>query len=141
MKFRREDKEEVCELQMGPMMDCTFLLLLYFIAASQIKVDEKYLGLMVPGSAKSAAPESYPAELTVAITDNGEILCNEMPIGNRDDKQLLMLQAKLKQCVDLFGEKQPVVIHPQPKVRQQRIIEVLAACASAGVKNLSFFAN
>ena len=37
MKFR-EEKDDECALQMGPMMDCTFLLLLYFIASSQIKM-------------------------------------------------------------------------------------------------------
>lgn len=139
MKFR-EEKDEACELQMGPMMDCTFLLLLYFIASSQIKIEEKYLGLMVPGNATAAA-QSLPAELTLAIAENGQVFCNQQPVGGTDDRLMPMLQAKLKQCIDLFGDKQPVVIHPQPKVRQQRIIDVLAACASAGVKNLSFFAN
>jgi biopolymer transport protein ExbD len=51
------------------------------------------------------------------------------------------VRGKLKQVLDLFGEKQPVIIHPQPKVRQQRIIDVLNACAAVGVKNLSFNAN
>ena len=139
MKFK-EEKDEVCELQMGPMMDCTFLLLLYFMASSQIKIEEKYLGLMMPGNVTTTA-KSLPAELTLAIDENGQVFCNTLPVGGADDKLLPMVQAKLKQCIDLFGDKQPVVIHPQPKVRQQRIIEVLAACASAGVKNLSFFAN
>jgi len=94
----------------------------------------------MPGNATASA-QSLPAELTVAIAENGQIFCNQQPVGGTDDKPLPMLQAKLKQCIDLFGDKQPVVIHPQPKVRQQRIIDVLAACASAGVKNLSFFAN
>ncbi|MBI2441346.1 MAG: biopolymer transporter ExbD [Lentisphaerae bacterium] len=139
MKFR-EEKDEECQLQMGPMMDCTFLLLLYFLASSQIKIEEKYLGLLVPGNAPTKV-ESLPAELTIAINENGQVFCNEMPVGGADDRLLPLLQGKLKQCIDLFGDKQPVVIHPQPKVRQQRIVDVLAACAAAGVKNLSFFAN
>ncbi|MBI2437188.1 MAG: biopolymer transporter ExbD [Lentisphaerae bacterium] len=139
MKFR-EEKDEPCQLQMGPMMDCTFLLLLYFIASSQIKIEEKYLGLLVPGNAPTT-PQPLMPELTVAIKENGQVFCNELPMGASDDRLLPLLQGKLKQCIDLFGEKQPVVIHPQPKVRQQRIIDVLAACAAAGVKNLSFFAN
>ncbi len=139
MKFR-EEPDEICELQMGPMMDCTFLMLLYFISAAQVKLEEKYLGLMVPGN-KAAAPESLPQELTIAIGDTGHVFCNDVAVGNADDKELPMLKAKLKQVLDLFGDKQPVVIHPQPKVRQQRIVDVLAVCAAAGVKNLSFFAN
>ncbi len=140
MKFR-DEPETPCELQMGPMMDCTFLILLYFISTAQIKLEEKYLGLMVPGN-KTATPESLPAELTVAIDEKGNVFCNDVPVGASSDKDLAALQAKLKQVIELFGaDKQPVVIHPQPQVRQQRIIDVLAACAAAGVKNLSFFAN
>ncbi|MBI2441344.1 MAG: biopolymer transporter ExbD [Lentisphaerae bacterium] len=139
MKFR-EEKDEGCQLQMGPMMDCTFLLLLYFLASSQIKIEEKYLGLLVPGNAIIDV-ESPLTELTIAINENGQVFCNEMPVGGADDRLLPLLQGKLKQCIDLFGDKQPVVIHPQPKVRQQRIVDVLAACAASGVKNLSFFAN
>lgn len=138
MKFR-EEKDENCELQMGPMMDCTFLLLLYFISAAQIKPEEKYLGLMVPGSA--TPQDNPPIEITVAIAENNQVFCNNEPVDNPLDRDLPMVQARLKQALDLFGEKQPVVIHPQPRVRQQRIVDVLNACAAAGVKNLSFFAN
>ena len=49
MRFK-EEKDEEAEMEMGPMIDCVFLLLLYFISAAQIKVEEKYLGLMVPGA-------------------------------------------------------------------------------------------
>ena len=140
MRLLRESDEKV-NIQMGPMIDCVFLLLLYFISSSQIKQEEKYLGLMVPGN-KTAAPESLPTELTVAIDEQGNVFCNDVPVGAASDKELPTLQGKLKQVIALFGaDKQPVVIHPQPQVRQQRIIDVLAACAAAGVKNLSFFAN
>lgn len=140
MKFA-EEKDEVCEMQMGPMLDCTFLLLLYFISAAQVKIEEKYLGLMVPGNSSPATAESLPAEITLAIAENGQVFCNDVPADTPQDRNLSTVQAKLKTALDLFGDKQPVVIHPQPKVRQQRIVDVLNACCAVGVKNLSFFAN
>lgn len=139
MRFK-EEKDEEAEMQMGPMIDCVFLLLLYFISAAQVKVEEKYLGLMVPGGASSSS-EVLPEELTLAIAENNQIFCNEVPMDSPVDRELPTVRAKLQQCLDLFGDKQPVVIHPQPKVRQQRIIDVLNACSAVGVKNLSFFAN
>lgn len=139
MRFKEESSIS-CEIQMGPMIDCVFLLLLYFISSAQIKVDEKYLGLMIPGKA-IAKPEKLLPELNLAIDDTGRVFCNEQPVANADDRELPMVRAKIKQCIDLFGDKQPVVIHPQPQVRQQRIVDVLNVCAAVGVKNLSFFAN
>ncbi|MCA1808286.1 MAG: ExbD/TolR family protein [Kiritimatiellia bacterium] len=139
MRFK-EEKEAEAELQMGPMIDCVFLLLLYFISAAKIKVEEKYLGLMVPGSA-SESKESLPIELTLAIAENNQVFCNEIPMDSPGNRELPMVRAKLRQALELFGDKQPVVIHPQPGVRQQRIVDVLNACSGTGVKNLSFFAN
>jgi biopolymer transport protein ExbD len=139
MRFK-EDPDDPCEIQMGPMMDCVFLLLLYFISASQIKLEEKYLGLMMPGVAQPTTEKLIP-ELNLAIDESGRVFCNEQPMANPDDRELLMLRGKIKTCLDLFGEKQPIVIQPQPKVVQQRIVDVLNACAAVGVKNLSFAAN
>lgn len=139
MEFIEETDTQV-GIKMDSMIDCVFLLLLYFMCSAQIIPEEKYLGLMMPGG-QSASTETLPAELTLAIAENGQVLCNESPIDTPGNRDLPDLRARLKQCIDLFGEKQPVVIHPQPKVRQQRIIDVVNACSAAGVKNLSFFAN
>lgn len=141
MPYEESESHETAEIQMGPMIDCVFLLLLYFISAAQIRPVEKYLGLMMPGSALRETKESLPQEMTLAIADSGQVFCNSLPAGNPDDRDLPLVRTKLKQAIELGGEKQPVVIHPQPKVRQQRIVDVLNACAAAGVKNLSFFAN
>ncbi len=139
MRFK-EEKDEEAEMQMGPMIDCVFLLLLYFISAAEIKVEEKYLGLMVPGGV-SSAPEALPQELTLAIAENNQVFCNDQPMDSPGSRDLPTVRAKLEECLGLFGDKQPVVIHPQPRVRQQRIVDVLNACSASGVKNLSFFAN
>ena len=134
------DEDQRLDIPMGPMIDCVFLLLVFFMVASQIRMEELYLGLNLP-SGEAAAKESLPAELTIAILDSGDVLCNQVPVGSRGDRNLPTLRAKLEQVIELFGEKQPVVVHPQPQVRHQRIIDVLNACAAGGVKNLSFFAN
>lgn len=135
----QEEKEEGAEIQMGPMIDCVFLLLMYFIAAAQIKPEEKYLGLMMPGG--GAPKESLPAEVTLGILENNQVTFNETPMDSTTGRDLPVLQAKLKEALSLFGEKQPVVIHPMPSTKHQRVVDVLNACAGAGVKNLSFFAN
>lgn len=135
------DEDQKLDIPMGPMIDCVFLLLLYFMVASQIKIQEIYLGMNLPSSAVSEQKKALPAELTIAILDSGDVLCNQLPVGGTGDRDLEELRVKLTKVIGLFGEDQPVVVHPQPQVRHQRIIDVLNACAASGVKNLSFFAN
>lgn len=137
----KQEKELENSIQLGPMIDCMMILLMYFIIAGRIDVEEKYLGLMLPGGGKPTETKSMVPEIVLAITATGQVLCNNQPLGNPDDTDLAMVRAKLDQALKLFGDKQPVVIHPEPKVRQQRVADVLCACAAAGVKNLSFFIN
>lgn len=136
-----EQTEETAEVKMGPMIDCVFLLLLYFISAAQIRPEEKYLGLMMPGISAAEPKEALPMEITLAIAESGEVFFNDMLSAVPADRDMPNVRTRLKQAIELGGEKQPVVIHPQPRVRQQRIVDVLNACAGAGVENLSFFAN
>lgn len=136
----KEEPIEELELQMGPLIDCMMILLMYFIIAGQIKTQEKYLGLLIPGGA--GQPDgSIPIELVLAINEAGQVFCNDTPLDTPTDRDLRTVYAKIKEALNTFGEKQPVIIHPQPKVRQQRIVDVLNICAEAGVKNLSFNAN
>jgi biopolymer transport protein ExbD len=135
------DEDQKLDIPMGPMIDCVFLLLLYFMVASQIKIQEIYLGMNLPSSAVSEQKKALPAELTISILETGDVLCNQLPVGGTGDRDLQELRSKLTKVIDLFGDDQPVVVHPQPQVRHQRIIDVLNACAASGVKNLSFFAN
>ena len=137
-RMHDEDIEEI-EMQMGPMIDCMMLLLMYFIIAGQIKTEEKYLGLLIPGGGTPTA--GVPVELVLAINEAGQVSCNDQPLDAPTDRELPTVRSKVKQVLNLFGDKQPVIIHPQPKVRQQRIVDVLNACAAVGVKNLSFNAN
>lgn len=139
-KKRLKDEEiEQIEMQLGPMIDCMMILLMYFIIAGQIKTEEKYLGLLIPGG--GTPTPGIPVELVLAINEAGQVFCNDQPLDTPADRELPTIRSKIKQCLSLFGEKQPVIIHPQPKVRQQRIVDVLNACAAVGVKNLSFNAN
>lgn len=138
-KRLKDEPIEELELQMGPLIDCMMILLMYFIIAGQIKTEEKYLGLLIPGGGTPTA--GIPVELVLAINEAGQVSCNDQPLDTPADRELPTLRGKIKQVLNLFGDKQPVIIHPQPKVRQQRIVDVLNACAAVGVKNLSFNAN
>jgi len=138
-KKRIQEEDPQASEGLAPIINCMMILLMYFIVAGQIKTEEKYLGLLIPGGGTPTA--GIPVELVLAINEAGQVFCNDAPLDTPADRELPTVRGKLKQVMDLFGEKQPVIIHPQPRVRQQRIIDVLNACAAVGVKNLSFNAN
>ncbi len=123
--------------QIAPMVDVVFVLMLFFMASAGMQVIEKELGINLP-SGKSATTNAPTTPIIIAISADGGISINGAPYDAPESKELTQTRDWLKATVDQFGAKDPVIIQPDPLVRQDRIIQVLNACAAAGVKNLSF---
>ena len=50
MNLQKILKEEKVELQIAPLIDVVFLLLIYFMVTSSLKKSEADLGITLPGS-------------------------------------------------------------------------------------------
>ena len=69
---------------------------------------------------------------------DGVVSMNNRIFDTPASKELPELRAQLKDNIDRFGDKDPVIIRPNENARQERIIDVLNGAAAAGVKNLTF---
>ena len=120
--------------QIAPMVDVVFVLMLFFMASAGMQVVEKELGINLPsGSHQSRVPPSTP--IIIDISADGQVQMNNMGYGAPKDKMLQPLRAKLKDLIESFGDKDPVIIRPKPDTRHERIMDVLNAASAAGVKN------
>jgi biopolymer transport protein ExbD len=123
--------------QIAPMVDVVFVLLLFFMASAGSQIVEKELTINLPSGAKTGqGPQSTP--IIIDISPGGQVTMNNQAFGTEKDKDLVQLKEWLKNSVEEFGGNDPVIIRPNPETRQERIIDVLNACAYAGVKNLTF---
>jgi len=124
--------------QIAPMVDVVFVLMLFFMASAGMQVVEKELGINLPsgGASQNAGPP--PTPIIIDISADGQVTMNNQPYGTPTDKNLPTLRAWLKNAIEQFGDKDPVIIRPTPDTRHERIIDVLNAAAAAKVKNLTF---
>ncbi|MDD5260701.1 MAG: biopolymer transporter ExbD [Methylacidiphilales bacterium] len=125
-------------LQIAPMLDVMFVLLLFFMVGAGANASkEGELGIKVPGQAapSNPVPQEQPIVLSVDAEDN--VRFNDQPMGEPGDAKLEKLRAKLKEVTSTFGE-QPVIISPDGQTKHSRLIQVLDACSYAKVKKLSF---
>lgn len=123
--------------QIAPMVDVVFVLLLFFMASAGSQIVEKELTINLPSGVKSGqAPQVTP--IVIEISPSGQVSMNSQAFGTEKDKDLVQLKEWLKNNVEEFGGNDPVIIRPNPETRQERIVDVLNACAYAGVKNLTF---
>ena len=77
------------------------------------------------------------ADRSVILPD-GTVSLNNQVMDTPASKELPQLRDWLRDTIDRFGDKDPVIIKPDLDARHERVIDVLNAAAAAGVKNLTF---
>jgi biopolymer transport protein ExbD len=124
--------------QIAPMVDVVFVLMLFFMACAGSQVNEKELNIALPSGASAKAANNTKTPIVIDISPEGQVSMNNEVYGAPGDRNLQRLREWLKATIEQFGGEDPVIIRPQPETRHERIVDVLNAAASAGVKNLTF---
>ncbi len=125
--------------QIAPMVDVVFVLLLFFMAAAGSQIIEKELNINLPSGRSSAPGADVPSTpIIIDILPDGRVQLNNRVYDSPTSKELPELRAWLKETIDKFGDKDPVILRPDPQTKHERIMDVLNAAAAAGVKNLTF---
>lgn len=140
MKLLDELMNKKAELQIAPLIDVVFLLLIYFMVTSSLVKKEADLSFMLPAAANPQEAVTLPIEVVIEISDVGDVTMNGMVFG-QDSRNLNDLAGQLralKQAADSSGSQFIVTIMPDDRALQSRIVNVMDACAAAHVKNMSF---
>ena len=120
------------------MVDVVFVLLLFFMASAGSQVQERELNINLPSGPGVAKPGNVVTPIIIDIFPDGKVQMNNKVYDNPTSKDLPELKTWLTETINKFGDKDPVIIRPDPGTRHERIMDVLNAAAAAGVKNLTF---
>ena len=144
--------DDVDEVDLTPMIDVTFLLLIYFMVTTMIKEPEAELSIQLPGKASNS--DITPMELLkVRIGDEGEVYLNGSEIENGLDLEMPDLVANLKiqkgmrdQLISSSARSKEeaelkVEIASSGLAEHQAAISVLNACSEARVYKVTFAFN
>lgn len=124
--------------QIAPMVDVVFVLLLFFMASAGSQVIPKELSINLPSGQSASKPGPPATPFIIDISPTGVVSSSGKTFDTPTNKDLPALREQLKSNIDKFGDKDPVIIRPDPQTKQERIIDVLNSAAAAGVKNLTF---
>ncbi|HRZ11150.1 MAG TPA: biopolymer transporter ExbD [Kiritimatiellia bacterium] len=140
MKLRRHPEEKL-EIQMTPMIDCVFLLLIFFMVSSTFYRQEADIGFALPGVADQSEAVEIPDEQIIEITADGGVFLNSLQYDSPEDAnlpELLKTLIRFKQSADANKVPALLTIAPDNKVKHQRVVDVLNACAAAKIQNVTF---
>jgi len=128
-------------LQIAPLIDCVFLLLIYFMVSSSLKRSEADLGLSLPGQVKQAESISMPDEQIIEVRADGVIVFNDRQYADPSKADIPELEQTLLRYreASLLVDAQPLItIAADKESVHGRVVDVLNACAGAGIKNVTF---
>jgi biopolymer transport protein ExbD len=123
--------------QIAPMVDVVFVLMLFFMASAGSQVVENELNISLPSGAAAAPGSTQKTPIILDISAEGQVVGNNTSFGTPMDTQLLSLREWLK-ATQGFGGEDPVIIRPNSETKHERIIDVLNACAAAGITSVTF---
>ena len=123
--------------QIAPMVDVVFVLMLFFMASAGAQIVERELNINLP-SGQGSSGSAAITPIIIDIGADGSVSVNSENYGNPGEKDLKRLKEWLKNAVETLGDKDPVIIRPNPDAKHERIVDVLNAAAYARIKNLTF---
>lgn len=133
MKTPRLLRTGEATINMTPMIDVVFLLIIFFLVSSHLARQEVQLKLPLPEAA-SGEQETDPnaPKLTINVLEDGTLLLAGRPISPTE------LQARLRERLAELGDDAEMRIRSHRDVPYEHVAPLLVACAKAGVWNVTF---
>lgn len=135
MNFRKQNSIEPTPMQLAPLVDVLFLLVIFFAVTQHYARHETLLDVSVPAAETGEdRPRSTVGEIIVNVKSDGVIIVNGQELTEDD------LLIKLKNIAEIYKD-QAVILRGDSKVMYDHIIRVLDTCQKAGIWNIAFAAQ
>lgn len=131
------------ELQIAPLIDVVFLLLIYFMVTASLIKKEGDISFVLPANVPAEEMNEMPVEVLIEITADGIVEVEGLRFAAEDrtlDDLVVQLQG-LGEIARSQSSPFSVNLLPDSEAYHDRVIDVMDACAAAGVKNLTFSKN
>ncbi len=116
-------------VNLTPMIDVVFQLLLFFLVASKFAEDERELNIVLPHASEARPLTSKPDLLFVNVDRQGRFFVD------REELNAEGLEAKLKQVAANNPGRQTVEIRADRQCLWEYVVAVMNLCNKAGIRD------
>lgn len=121
--------DEPPSMNMTPMIDCVFLLLIFFLLGTKFTEMERKIGLEVPKVTDAGTLTAAPERKVVNVYRDGAITLDKQPVT------IAELQSQLAAARSQYSDL-GVLVRGDAEGNFQHVAEVLNACKQAGIQEL-----
>jgi biopolymer transport protein ExbD len=126
------NSEEDGEVDLTPMIDIVFLLIVFFMTVANMITAEKK-PIDVPVALNSTIPEDYGERTTITIQRDGSLYSGVFDVTLEELRTVLIDAQKQDPTVKVYLRADSAAEH-------QYVNDVMKACAAAGLSNVIFAA-
>ncbi|TDU69355.1 biopolymer transport protein ExbD [Prosthecobacter fusiformis] len=132
MNFRKQHSIEPTPMQLAPLVDVLFLLVIFFAVTSHYAKNEQVMDISVPAADEGEEKESRNVgEIIINIKSAGEIIVNGQELTEEE------LLVKLRNIASIYKD-QAVILRGDEVADYKYVINVLNTCQKAGIWNIAF---
>jgi biopolymer transport protein ExbD len=116
-------------INMTPMIDCVFLLLIFFLVATRFEELEREMPIVLPQASEAMPLTSKPKELFVNVDQHGKFIVRGEQLGSPE------LLAALEQAAANNPGRQKVIIRADKRCVWEHVVEVMNLCNKAHIRD------
>lgn len=140
------DVEEL-GLQLTPMIDCIFQLIIFFMVNINFRIEEGLLKAFLPKANLAQAEEDPNKDKVFIRIDKAWqvqgkplllVVNQDVMAGPTESQKYASLEADLRKKKQLYGEMPPVIIDAHPDVDYKYVISALNICGKLKIENVMF---
>ncbi|MEM7474620.1 MAG: biopolymer transporter ExbD [Planctomycetota bacterium] len=134
MALRTSTPDELPSINLTPMIDVVFLLIIFFMVGTQFSEKERHIDLTLPGAGQLQAMIAPPDRREVSVSSSGEIYLDGAQVT------LDALTGRLQKMIAQYPDLR-VVVRADGTVEHQYVVTIYGAINRAGVKDMAIAAR
>ncbi len=127
MLISAREENQTLSIELTPLIDMVFLLLIFFLVATTFRQEEREMQIALPFASSSAPISAMARELIVNVAADGAIIVGGRPVDRES------LQRIVTEAVATNGD-QKVTVRGDRKAVYDTIVGVLDVCKAAGIQ-------
>lgn len=133
MKFRKDSESNNVDVNLTPLIDVVFLLLIFFMVSTTFD-KQAQIQIKLPEAESSETVDKEPNVIEVGIDEKGHYFVNQEELLKSDPETLRQMLIKVAQ-----GKTElPVIISADGKAPHQSVITVLDVASQLGMTQMTF---
>ncbi len=116
-------------LELTPMIDVVFLLMIFFLVASKLDEADRSIDVVLPQAAAAKPLTTKPREFVINIDREGNYFAGVRPVRLEDLRQLL------RQATADNPQRQTVIVRADENTAHKFVVGAMDACVQAGIED------